>query len=103
MAMTQQQYIARKGVRCPFCGNEDIAATTASTYFAVSGRIPGDYEDTTLTFSLPEKATREDAVQAFEAMVYKSRGRSREDVIEQYGEPLYIGEVLQSATPINKV
>lgn len=78
-------------------------STDPVAYFAVSGRIPGDNEDTTLTFALTEKAMREDAVKAFDEAIYAKRGIDRESVLCGYGDAVYIQTVLKSPLPIDEV
>lgn len=158
MAMSQQQYIAHKGLKCPFCGGSEIEgaevnideggayqevscldcnavwsdnydlvryefnetpdaqslgdgiseitpeeSTDPVAYFAVSGRIPGDDEHTTLTFALREEATREDAVKAFDEAIYASRAIDRESVVCRYDDAVYINAVLKSSLPIEEI
>lgn len=154
MAMSQQQYIKSKGVKCPFCGSEDISGEEVNIdggsasqsvscmecnaswndhyhlggyeiderpetedlaeitpedpgdpvmYFVVSGRIPGDDEDTTLTFALPENATREDVAKAFEDEMYADRSINRENIIVEYDSAVYINAIHKSLLPIEEI
>lgn len=75
-----------------------------SKFYAVTGRIHGDDEDTCFTF---EADFTEDARRIFADMLFNSRGWSARDrvrEIEEHGGDLgcYINQVLISETPIRE-
>ncbi len=143
MAMSDQQYVRLKGVKCPFCqsdeieghsfdvdengahqeiscqncnaawtddyklsgytvtddpdeGTQEVEPEPEIAYFIVSGRIPGDDEDTTLTLELPASSAREDATAAFTDQLYASALANRQSMIEQHGQDVYVNSVLKS-------
>ncbi|MHB0927734.1 MAG: hypothetical protein ACYC3W_02265 [Candidatus Nanopelagicales bacterium] len=72
-------------------------------HFAVTGRIPGDDEDTLLTL---QAVDREDAVDRFTNNLYDRETdpeTSRRNVMEQFGEPIFITAVAASDSPIELV
>lgn len=82
---------------------KEIKEEPKLAFFAVTGRIPGDDEDTLHVF---EAATRDEAVEAFEMAMYDSKqnpGLEKANVVEQYGQAIYINAVVASASPIQEM
>ena len=70
-------------------------------WWCVVGRIPGDDEDTSLCF---QAASREEAVREFEAAMYDgevSPEQARANVVERFGEAIYVTSVLRSDSKID--
>lgn len=73
-----------------------MASTTP--WFAVTGRIPGDDEDTCHVFQVH---SHDEAVKAFETAMYEGeREEVREIVWNAHGQYVFITSVMTSATPI---
>lgn len=66
------------------------AAEEGLYQFSVSGRIPGDDEDTTLSFGA---ASAGEAKAAFESDLYANERTSLLDVFQRFKETIYFGEV----------
>lgn len=82
---------------------KEIKEKPKLAFFAVTGRIPGDDEDTLHTF---EVTTREEAVAAFEIAMYADMYKAeltKSSVVEQYGQAVYINAVVASASPLHEM
>lgn len=69
-------------------------------WFAVTGRLPGDDEDTLYVFNV---ATREDAIKAFEQAMYDNEvnpEETRESVFKEHGQYVFVNSIVSSDTPI---
>lgn len=70
-------------------------------YFAVTGRIPGDDEDTQRVFRV---ASREEAISAFQDQLWSEEddedGSARDSVLREHGQSTFINSVVASDTPI---
>lgn len=71
-------------------------------YYAVTGRIPGDDEDTCLAFG-PCK-NRDQAIQVFKVrMIFDDKGLTSEDcraLEAEHGTAVFVNAILCSASPI---
>jgi len=79
------------------------SAAPALRHFAVSGRIPGSDEDTLLTL---QAADREDAMERFTSSLYDLEAdpaASRRNVMDAFGDLIYITSVAASDSPIELV
>jgi len=65
-------------------------------WYAITGRIPGDDEDSALIFHAPSK---EDAMEMFRSEMH--RDEDLEAIMEEYGGTLIINHVLQSSAEIS--
>ncbi len=75
-------------------------------YWAVSGRIPGDDED---VVHLCTAATRKDAIEAFEVMIWENepgddaeREEAKENVRKEHGTTCFITSVISSRSPMTE-
>lgn len=71
-------------------------------YWAVTGRIPGDDEDTLYVFHV---ATLNEAMDAFAEAIWEDEMDaevSRDAVIREYGQPAFLNSVVVSDSPIEK-
>lgn len=72
----------------------------ALKWYSVTGRIPGDDEDTHYTF---QAADRSEAIKAFEEAIYANEpdaAASRENIRKEHGQYVFINSVVWSHTPI---
>ena len=65
-------------------------------WYAITGRIPGDDEDSALIFHAPSKTA---AMEMFRSEMH--RDEDLEAIMEEYGETLIINHVLQSSAEIS--
>lgn len=73
---------------------------TQLKWFAVSGRIPGDDEDTSHIFQV---ANRQEAVAAFDEVMWANENESdRESVRKEHGQSVFINSVVVSSTKIEE-
>ena len=80
----------------------DLLATPKAKYFAVTGRIPGDDEDTLHVF---QATTREEALTAFEAAMWANKTEAetgRENVFKAHGQTVFVNSIVASEAPILK-
>lgn len=75
-------------------------------YWAVSGRIPGDDED---VVHLCTAATRKEAIEAFEVMIWENepgddaeREEAKENVRKEHGTTCFITSVISSRSPMTE-
>lgn len=71
-------------------------------YWALTGRIPGDDEDTLYVFHV---ATLNEAMDAFAEAIWEDEMDaevSRDAVIREYGQPVFLNSVVVSDSPIEK-
>lgn len=76
------------------------AKVKALKWYSVTGRIPGDHEDTHYAF---QAADRAEAISAFEEAIYANEpdaAASREDIRKEHGQCVFINSVVWSHTPI---
>lgn len=78
---------------------------TPLRYWAVTGRIPGDDEDTCHIFQV---LNREEALVSFEAAMYANMSedeaeQTRESVRNEHGQSVFINSVLASNAPIEEL
>lgn len=81
----------------------DLLSEPKAKYFAVTGRIPGDDEDTLLVFQV---ATREEALAAFDEAMWENEHDpeySRESVRKEHGQTVFWNSVVVSDSPITDV
>lgn len=70
-------------------------------WFAVTGRIPGDDEDSCHVFHL---ATREDALNAFADAMWEGETEiDRDSVMKEHGQPVFWNSIVASDTPITEM
>lgn len=75
--------------------------TTYHNYIAVIGRIPGDDEDTLLTF---EHTTVEDAKANFADAMWDMDDKTyRETVFAEHGTDIFINHILVSESPMEEI
>lgn len=69
------------------------------SYYAITGRIWGDDEDTVLTLYADSK---EEAINQFRHWMWEQDGSSQEDrdLLEANGEGVFINQILVSTSPI---
>lgn len=77
-------------------GTVEVEPEVEVAYFIVSGRIPGDDEDTTLTLVLPADSDREVAMKAFADVLYEQGNDDRASVILQYEQDVFVNSVVKS-------
>lgn len=75
-------------------------------YWAITGRIPGDEEDSLYVMQAPN---REEAEAAFVAAIWadepgdeKSREEAKQNVLSRHGQLVYMNSVICSQTPITE-
>lgn len=71
-------------------------------YWAVTGRIPGDDEDSLYVFHV---ATREEALEAFAEAMWEDEPdaeTARDAVIREHGQPVFWNSVVVSDSPIHE-
>lgn len=76
------------------------AAGKSLKWYSVTGRIPGDHEDTQYAF---QAADRTEAISAFEEAIYANEpdaAESRENIRKEHGQCVFINSVVWSHTPI---
>lgn len=73
-----------------------------SQWYAITGRVCGDDEDTVLIF---EADSKEDATREFIEQMWEMDGRCAEDreAAENEGAGIFINSVVRSSTPIEEV
>lgn len=74
----------------------------ALRYWAVTGRLPGDDEDTLCVFNV---ATRQEAIDAFEQAMYEAEidpEETRERVFGEHGQYVFVNSIVVSDAPIQK-
>lgn len=77
------------------------APKPSKKWFSVTGRIPGDQEDSCYVM---EASDRAQAVAMFEKSIYEDDESSeKDDVIEEYGDAIYINSVVCSDTQIIEI
>lgn len=72
----------------------------ALRYWAVTGRIPGEHEDTLYVFHV---ATRQEALDAFDQAIWeneKDADSGRENVFKEHGQTVFVNSIVVSDSPI---
>lgn len=72
-------------------------------WFAVTGRIPGDDEDSTYIYKLPKNTDQQALFNLFEADIYEDESESEEEKesnFAEFGNTVFINSVLLSETEI---
>lgn len=82
-----------------------VPANTVSTlkWYAVTGRIPGDDEDSLYVFQV---GSREDAIKAFEEAIWAEETdaeEGRESVFNEHGQYVFLNSIVVSDSPITDV
>lgn len=84
----------------------EAATDEPLSWFAVTGRIPEDDEDSTYIYHLPKNTTRAELFHLFEADIYEDE-LDAEDAKESnqsvYGQTVYINSILMSETEIKDI
>lgn len=76
------------------------AAMSKLKWYAVTGRLPGDDEDTLCVFNV---ATRQEALKAFEDAMYENEvdpEATRKSVSAQHGQYVFVNSIVSSDSPI---
>ena len=82
------------------------AADKPLSWFAVTGRIPGDDEDSTYIYHLPKNTTRAELFHLFEADIYEDETEPEEEKesnLKLYGNTVYVNSILMSETEIKDI
>jgi len=70
-------------------------------WFAVTGRIPGDDEDSCLVF---QDVSRGGAIESFEQAMFEGKpSEARDNVFNEHGASVFINSVVVSNTPIEQI
>lgn len=74
-------------------------------WFSVTGRVPGDDEDSMFIFHLPENTTRAALFDLFEEQIYEDEinaAEARDANIREHGQSVFINSIVSSVSEINE-